>query len=152
MCVCVVICLFVSLSLSLSLTACLAHSSAAPTLAAAPAPAAQVQLKHWSEVETTISLAKMCLVDVEGYDKISPQLDEVLATASADREGRAAPLQFKREATSAGQDAASTARKAEQFKERGNSHYKQVRSPSSPPPSIHKTPVMFPVMSLACIM
>lgn len=106
-----------------------------------------MQLKHWSEVETTIGLAKMCLTDVEGFDKVSAQLDEVLAAAAAGKEGgRSAPLQFKREEASrssgsSAQDAASTARKAEQFKERGNNHYKQVRlssdfliAPSLTPP------------------
>jgi tetratricopeptide (TPR) repeat protein len=84
----------------------------------------QVQLKRWADVETTINLAKMLLADIEGYDKIEPQLNEVLASASAGKEGRAPTLQFK-PSERTNNDAASNAKKAEQFKERGNSYYKQ---------------------------
>jgi DnaJ homolog subfamily C member 7 len=70
-------------------------------------------------------LAKMLLADVDGYDKIEPQLDEVLATATAGKEGRAPSLQFKANERSSTNDAASNAKKAESFKERGNAYYKQ---------------------------
>ena len=74
-------------------------------------------------METTVNLAKMLLAHIDGYDKVKPQLDEILTSATAGMQGETAPLKYK--ASDRGDDEASNAKKAEQFKERGNAYYKE---------------------------
>lgn len=78
-------------------------------------------------MESTVNLAKMLLSGEDGYAAVEKQLNEILASAVSGKQGRDPSLQFRPSESSSASDndPASLARKAEQFKERGNSHYKQ---------------------------
>jgi DnaJ family protein C protein 7 len=77
----------------------------------------QVQLKRWNDAESTVNMALSTLASTPELESITPQLNEILTNA---RQGKGNTSSQPRDTTTN----ASNNVRAEQFKERGNSYYK----------------------------
>ena len=81
----------------------------------------ELQLKRWDDAISTVDMAESVLSDIDGFESVDEQLQEILKCALAGKNGRdnAVP----RQATTAS-NALDSITRADQFKQRGNDYYK----------------------------
>lgn len=82
---------------------------------------AELQLKRWDDAISTVDMARSILSDIDGFAAIDAQLQEIMQSAVAGKEGHT--KSGPRTPASANETADNRTR-AEQFKLRGNEYYK----------------------------
>ncbi|CAM9137280.1 unnamed protein product, partial [Ectocarpus fasciculatus] len=81
---------------------------------------AELQLRRWDDAISTVDMAESVLSDIDGFEAVDAQLQDILRSAMAGKKGFMGTSRRPAEPTST----ADTASRAEQFKLRGNEYYK----------------------------
>lgn len=82
---------------------------------------AELQLKRWDDAISTVDMAESVLSDIDGFEAIDVQLQEIMRAALAGKQGymKAGPTR-----PVAANTTTDNRTRAEQFKQRGNEYYK----------------------------